>query len=115
MASASSSGVGSGRTSSSGCPARTNVPASANILLTAPETLDLIEISFSGSIVPTASALSMMFPFETFTRGSAESSPFFDPPNRRNAATTRTTTPMDENIIFFFMEELRKGREVSAG
>src|ERR1041384_523888 len=71
--------------------------------LTTPETFDLTEISFSGSMVPTARALSTIVAFRTLTFGRAPSAGLFDPPRRRNIPAARTTMTSDEMRIFFFM------------
>ncbi len=71
--STSSSGVGVGWISSSGAPARTKSPTSANSRLTTPEIFDLTLTSTSGSIRPTASALSTMVPRSTATVFSSSS------------------------------------------
>src|SRR5580765_5352080 len=70
---------------------------------TTPDTFDLMEISFSGSIVPTASALSTILPFWTFTFGRRLSDELLDPPRRKKAPAAMTMRAAEEMRSFFFM------------
>src|SRR5690606_15595620 len=99
LASTSSSGVGSGRISSSGEPARTKSPISAKRCRTTPDTFDFTLISTSGSIVPTARARSTISPRVTSTAGAA-SSPAELSAWRKDAAPAMTAMPTLPRTIF---------------
>jgi len=89
-ASTSSTGVGSGRISMSGCPARTKLPSSTKMARTTPDTLDLTPTSTSGSMVPVASARSTRSPRVTSTAGGPSSAD--ESPAKARAASTLTLT-----------------------